>query len=52
MSQLAKRNKKEEKKYYPCEIIRSTSYTKGQNAQNNMGISHERKIIDMHHVLK
>jgi hypothetical protein len=26
------------RRYCPCEIKRLTSYTRGQNAQNNMGI--------------
>jgi hypothetical protein len=38
--------------YYPSEIKRSMNDTWKQNAQCNPSFSQERKIIDMHHILK
>jgi hypothetical protein len=38
--------------YSPCEIRRSMNYTWRQNAQNNLNVSQEKKIIKMRHVLR
>jgi len=49
LRKLAKSDKKEGER----NGIRSwMNDTRGQNAQRNLCVSQERKIIDMHHVLK